>query len=224
MTKAQLLFYCACISANKYRYNYGRQANKTLAKLKIPSLSEIPSWVNSTDMQPFDGCDASGSTQSASTLECSTWKPFRYIDLFDIKKGRRLTKEQMTEGDTPFIGAIDSNNGYRQFVSAKANHSGNTITVNYNGNGVADAYYQTLPYWASDDVNVLYPKFDLTAPRALFLCTLIRQEKFRFNYGRKWHLGRMKEAIIRLPARPDGHPDWDFMESYVRALPYSVSL
>lgn len=224
LTKAELLFYCACISANRYRYNYGRQANKTLASLKIPAIIEIPDWVNSVDIDPFNGCDVPVSTQSTPPLSCEDWKTFKYTDLFDIKKGQRLTKEKMTDGNTPFIGAIDSNNGYRQFVSAPANHSGGTITVNYNGNGVADAYYQPKPYWASDDVNILYPKFDLTPYRALFLCTLIRQEKFRFNYGRKWHLGRMKEAIIRLPVTEDGQPDWEFMESYVKALPYSVSL
>ncbi len=72
----------------------------------------------------------------------------------------RLTKKQMTEGDTPFIGSIDSNNGQRQYVSASPNHTGNSITVNYNGS-VAEAFYQPVPFWASDDVNVLYPKFDL---------------------------------------------------------------
>jgi type I restriction enzyme M protein len=165
-------------------------------------------------------------TPQAATadLNFEEWRDFRYDAIFDIKKGKRLTKANMVEGNTPFIGAIDSNNGYRQFVSIAPNHPGNTITVNYNGNGVAEAFYQPRPYWASDDVNILYPKFEMNPANALFLCTLIRQEKFRFSYGRKWHLGRMNEAIIRLPTKPDGQPDWEFMESYVKALPHSVSL
>ena len=44
----------------------------------------------------------------------------------------------MKPGDTPFISAIDSNNGLRQRVSAKPMHPANVITVNYNGNGVAE--------------------------------------------------------------------------------------
>jgi type I restriction enzyme M protein len=157
-------------------------------------------------------------------LKFEEWGDFRYDAIFQIKKGKRLTKANMKEGTTPFIGAIDSNNGYRQFVSVEPNHPGNTITVNYNGNGVAEAFYQPQPYWASDDVNILYPKFELTPHIALFLCTLIRQEKFRFSYGRKWHLGRMNEAIIKLPTTPEGQPDWAFMESYVKALPFSVNV
>lgn len=157
-------------------------------------------------------------------LSPASWGSFRYDALFDLKKGTRLTKGNMREGTTPFIGAIDSNNGYRQYVDVEPNHIGNTITVNYNGNGVAEAFYQALPFWASDDVNVLYPKFDLNPRIAMFICALIRQEKFRFSYGRKWHLGRMKKSIIRLPVTEAGEPDWAFMNAYITALPHSESI
>jgi restriction endonuclease S subunit len=223
MTKAEILYYCLCIKHNRYRYSYGRQANKTLAMLAVPPISEIPKWVNSIDVEQFDGSDSPLADDGPPQLTDQSWKEFRYDDIFQIKKGRRLTKEKMAVGTTPFIGAIDANNGNRQCVSASPNHQKNTITVNYNGS-VAEAFYQPEPYWASDDVNVLYPKFEMNAYSAMFLCTLIRQEKFRFNYGRKWHLGRMNESIIRLPVLTDGQPDWEFMESYVKALPYSVSL
>ena len=130
----------------------------------------------------------------------------------------------MTDGDVPFIGAIDSNNGLTALVGQEANHDANTITVNYNGNGVADAFYQPVPFRCSDDVNVLYPKFTLTAETALFICTIIRREKYRFNYGRKWHLERMTETEIRLPATGAGEPDWAFMERFIGTLPYSSQL
>ncbi|MFK3738735.1 restriction endonuclease subunit S [Massilia sp. TN1-12] len=42
----QKLYYCMCIRANKYRYNYGRQANRTLKDIPIPAVSEIPDWVH----------------------------------------------------------------------------------------------------------------------------------------------------------------------------------
>jgi hypothetical protein len=46
MTDSQKLYYCACIRSNRYRYSYGRQANKTLRELPIPALDDIPDWVN----------------------------------------------------------------------------------------------------------------------------------------------------------------------------------
>jgi len=44
MTVEQKLFFCMCIRANKFRFNYGRQANKTLRDLVIPDLGEVPDW------------------------------------------------------------------------------------------------------------------------------------------------------------------------------------
>ena len=46
-------------------------------------------------------------------------------------------------------------------------HKGGTITVSYNGS-VGETFYQEEPFWASDDVNVLYPKFNLTKNIAMF--------------------------------------------------------
>lgn len=71
---------------------------------------------------------------------------------------------------------------------------------------------------------MLYPKFDMTAEIGLFLCTLIRKEKYRFNYGRKWHLERMKESVIRFPTTENGEPDWNFMERYIKSLSFSSQL
>ena len=129
----------------------------------------------------------------------------------------------MTDGSIPYIGAIDSNNGISAYVGQDAIHTRQTITVSYNGS-VAEAFYQPEDFWATDDVNVLYPKFEMTAEIGLFLCTLIRKEKYRFNYGRKWHLERMKESVIRLPTTETGEPDWDFMECYIKSLPFSSQL
>lgn len=152
-------------------------------------------------------------------LDTSTWKPFKLSDLFDIRKGKRLTKFDQTEGGTPYIGAVDSNNGVSGHIGQEPIHDGGTISVSYNGS-VAEAFYQPAPYWATDDVNVLYPRdFKLTPATALFICTVIRLEKYRFNYGRKWHLERMREAVIRLPSTQAGAPDWLSMQSFIEQLP-----
>lgn len=130
----------------------------------------------------------------------------------------------MTSGTTPFIGAIDNNNGVTSYVSQSPLHPGGTITVNYNGAGVAEAFYQPAPYRCSDDVNVLYPKFAMTPKLALFIATVIRLEKYRFSYGRKWHLERMLKSEIRLPATTRGALDLATMEAYVDTLPFSGQL
>jgi len=45
MTPEEMIYYARCIRANQYRYSYGRQANRTLKDLRIPSRESIPPWV-----------------------------------------------------------------------------------------------------------------------------------------------------------------------------------
>lgn len=146
-------------------------------------------------------------------LDTPGWKPYRIGSLFTIKKGKRLTKENQTIGRTPYIGAVDSNNGVTNYVGQPPIHAGGTITLSYNGS-VGEAFYQEDPFWATDDVNVLYPRFNLTRNVALFICTVLRLEKYRFAYGRKWTVDLMNDSIIYLPEK-DNKPDWQFMEDFI---------
>jgi type I restriction modification DNA specificity protein len=226
MSFAEKLYMCLCIRHNRFRYSaFGREANRTLRTLPVPDRSEFPLWLKDRDVSQLE-VEYARPHEPTKTLAINpeTWKWFALSEFFDIRKGKRLTKAHMHPGDTPFISAIDSNNGLRQRVSAAPMHPANVITVNYNGNGVAEAFYQPEPFFASDDVNVLYPKFKLDSAVALFISTIIRREKYRFNYGRKWNLERMNESRIRLPANATGEPDWPWMRRFILAQNFSAQL
>lgn len=152
-------------------------------------------------------------------LNISEWKEYRLGDLFEIKKGKRLTSEDQTEGTTPYIGAIDSNNGVSNYIGQAPIHEGNTISLSYNGS-VGQAFYQPIPFWATDDVNVLYFRdktISFNRNMALFICTILKQEQYRYCYGRKWVLDSMNETMVKLPTKGD-KPDWSYMEKYISSL------
>lgn len=46
MSIDEILYYCSCIWQNRFRFSYGRQANRTLKELLIPSKQAIPGWVH----------------------------------------------------------------------------------------------------------------------------------------------------------------------------------
>jgi hypothetical protein len=222
MSRAERLFACLCIRKNAFRYRaFGREANRTLRDLRIPEPREFPAWVRSADAGSEGGLEAAAEPGPAE-LDTSRFGIFRIGDLFDIRKGKRLTKDQRAHGETPFIGALKKNNGLAGFIDRQPIHPANTITVNYNGEGgVAEAFYQPKPFWCSDDVNVLYPKFKLDAALALYFVTIIRRERYRFSFGRKWHSDRMGESQIGLPKALDGQPDLEGMRQFIRSLPFS---
>ena len=224
MTEQEKLWWAMCITANRFRFGFGRQANRTLKDLALPDPSSIPFWVGSMDPDRYKGADSPAQSGTVALSDRGMWKAFVLQDLFDIRKGQRLTKANMIAGNIPYVGASDMGNGITARVGQAPIHDGGTISVSYNGS-VAEAFFQPDQFWATDDVNVLYPKgFTLTAAQGLFVCTVIRLEKYRFNYGRKWHLERMRESLIRLPVTAKNKPDWAYMENYIKSLPYSSQI
>lgn len=151
------------------------------------------------------------------------WTAFRLGDLFVISKGTRLTKAQMIPGEINYIGASSMNNG----VTARIGNTDHLfpagmITVCYNGS-VGESFYQPESFWASDDVNVLYPKFDLTEEVALFLQPLFWEAGRPYAYDDKWSKEKMEQTELTLPAKPDGSPDWEYMQKCMESLKQDAS-
>lgn len=219
---SELIYFVLCFRKEKIRYNYGRKVTPDrLGNTLFDAL--IPEWVNTLKLPDFSNIDAPASISTVD-LDVHAWKPFKYSTLFDIKKGKRVVNNELSSGEIPLVRPLMHSNGVARLVDIEPNHEGNTITLNYNAAGVGVAFYQPKPFFATDDVNVLYPKFRLTSKIAMFLIALIRKERYRYNYGRKWHLKRMNNAIIKLPVTIDGRPDWQFMHQYISSLPYSSQI
>lgn len=215
MDVKEKLWWATCIKANRYRFNFGRQANKTLSELVLPD--EVPEWVSSATLPAFRAQSAPKDVKDGE-LHSREWRPFLLSDLFDLTRGRRLLRRELEEGSTPYVRATAERNGVSQRVDVAPDFSAGLITVASNGS-VGEAFYQPEPFVASDDVVVLTPKEPLSEAASLFVCVIIRREKYRFNYGRKWFTSRMNESLIRLPVNSEGYPDWEFMTAFVASLP-----
>lgn len=244
MTDTEKLFYCYVIRKNQFKYNFGRQANKTLKELLVPS--EITKSFQKICIEEFRPPSSKKETNTSLSLDTKNWKTFKYggkTGIFDIKNGYYNKKpEQTIKGNIPFIGATAFNNGitgYYSRLDIESSHKdeqssshqidqkifkGNCITVSNNGS-VGFAFFQEKDFTCSHDINVLYLKgHEWNKYIALFICTLIKLERFRWAYGRKWRPIRMPHSEIRLPITSGGNPDWKFMENYVKSLPYSSNL
>jgi Type I restriction modification DNA specificity domain len=224
MTFNEKIFYCMAIAHNRFRYtSHGREANKTLNSILVPRFDDLPKWVNDTAIAMPDAFSSSGS-MPALPLDFSNWKEFCFQELFEISRGIGPRKKSMTsDGTTPLVTSTDANNGWTGFTLVEPTHQAGVITVNRNGS-VGEAFYQPKAFTSTEDVHIFKPKFDMNEQVALFLTTLIRRERYRFGYGRKWGLGRMNESVIRLPFTDSGDPDWHFMANYIKSLPYGSSI
>ena len=149
-------------------------------------------------------------------IDTSKWKAFQIGNLFDVKKGTRLTKANMKPGNIRFIGSSAMNNGLTAMICNNENiHPANTLTVCYNGS-VGETFYQDRPFWASDDVNVLYPKFEMNMYIGMFIAPIIKAVSTRYNFIDKWKQEVMTVTEIKLPATSEGKPDYEYMDRYMR--------
>lgn len=218
MTDVEMLYYCTCLRANKYRYSYGRQANKTLKDILIPDKTEIPQWVLTAKINLPSAIPL--KSKETPILNTDTWKEFMLTELFSVKGSKTTPLDELEEygkGKYPYITTQAVNNGVAGFYDFYT-EQGNCLTVDSAVLGYCS--YRDHDFSASDHVEILKPKFSLNKEIALFLVTIINKEQYRYSYGRKASQTKLKNTKIKLPALPDGTPDWDFMENYIKSLPY----
>lgn len=138
------------------------------------------------------------------------FKAFEATELFEIKKGKRLTKADMVCGDINFIGSTSTNNGVTAKIGNTEHlHPAHTITVSYNGS-VGEVFLQDEKFWASDDVNVWYPKFEFNNEVMMYIMTVIKKLSTKYSYTAKWTIDKMRTEQLCLPVVESSDPDHEY--------------
>ena len=148
------------------------------------------------------------------------WKEFWMEDILDIKSGVRLTKADQTDGNIPFIGASDANNGVTEFVgNTNKSLDSNVLGVNYNGS-VVENFYHSYECIFSDDVKRIKFKNGEYGDEYtyLFLKQMILSQKNKYQYGYKFNAKRMSRQKIMLPIDKNGKPHWEYMSNFIKKL------
>jgi len=146
--------------------------------------------------------------------------------LFKIEKGERLNKDQRKEGEIPLLTSTSLYNGVSNFIDKETfidskKLFSNKITIDM----LADVFYHSYEYFGDDNVHTLiFAGEDKNIYVKMYLTTLLKKLKIKYAYGRQVRLKRLEDECIYLPVTSSGKPDWDFMENYIKSLPYSNSL
>lgn len=221
----EMLFYAKCIFSNKYKYSYGRQANKTLKNILIPKTAPktLLNTLNDFKIRLEQNLKQKPVLNKKIELNVDEWKLFPLKKLFKITGSKTTPKQELEEigkGLFPNVTTQASNNGVDAFYDTYT-EDGNILTVDSAVLGYCS--FQPIRFSASDHVEKLIPNFEMNNYVAMFFVTILNMEKYRYNYGRKASQTRMKEISIKLPEK-NGSPDFLYMENYIKSLPYSKSL
>ena len=201
-----------------------------IAELEQERIAELDAYLKVTGLEDYELADEDREILRKATPDGIAIRKtvlFRASDLFDIKKGKRLTKADMIKGEINFVGSSSTDNGITARIgNTEYIHPAGCITVSYNGS-VGEAFFQEAPFWASDDINIWYPKFCITPRIAEYLITVIKKHKGRYSYTAKWTIDKMKEEYLDLPVIESAVSkniytindiDFDYMERYIRAI------
>lgn len=229
MSVIEMLFYAKCISVNKYKYNYGRQANKTLKNILVPP--HVPKEINTKLSAYYTKLEKSISKkpliEKNIKLEIEKWEDFNIKDIFKLEKCKCSNATELLEdGDDIFYtGAKKDNNGFMRKVEYYEDlvSNGNCIVFIGDGQGsIGYSLYQPINFIGSTTLTCGYNK-SLNPYVGMFLVTVLDQERFKYSFGRKYGKSQLEKNKIKLPAK-NGQPDWDFMEKYIKSLSYSSSI
>jgi hypothetical protein len=218
-----LVYYGLCIEKNKFRYSsHGREANVTLNDILVPTYNEVP-FDHSFNIQNEVNKLKKSKNYVQPSLEYVKFKNFFIKDIFSVT-GTKTTpiKELINfgEGEYPYITTSSKNFGQ----GGKFNfftETGHVLTLESAVNGVC--FYQEKEFSASDHVEKLTPKENVSKEFLLYVSVLINKQTFRFNYGRKANQDRIKNMIISLPVL-DGRIDYEFIDSFIGSQEYSSQI
>ncbi len=235
MNKQIGMFVATILNKEKYRFSYGRAVYNSVAEniiVKLPT-NEFgePDWKYMTNfIEELEMRERENNSNLRNSLEtkntttikinANSWTEFALDKLFDISGSKTTPIEELETygcGKYPYVTTKATNNGVNGFFDCWT-EKGNCLTIDSAVLGFCT--YQSMPFTASDHVEILRPRFEMNKYVALFLVTLINKDVYKYSYGRKRSQKQIRSDFIRLPANSNGEPDWLYMENYIKSLPY----
>lgn len=161
-------------------------------------------------------------------IETSEWKPFKIVDLFNVKNTHSILKSQIEEdsGDTPYVTASNDNNGVYSYISYDEDlkETGNCIMI---GGKTLTITYQKKDFYSNDSHNLaLYLKdtnFQIEKVYLFIIAALKASIGHSYHWGDSISSRSIQKDIIILPAEQEGKPDFQYMQSYMENLEFKVN-
>ena len=241
------LFVCVILNKESFKWNYGRKPKNDKVfetKIKLPANGSQPDWDYMAEyIKNIQTKDEGKGPLSNSLLTnnkalkgpfeekpISEWEDFIVSDVFNpFISGIGLTEQEIKDnpGDFPAVQSGSENNACMGFIDLEyckqkkykyiqkqcltVARSGSAGFVSYQENGCV----------VGDSAKILTLKYEnANKYHYLFLRTILMANYYKFAYGRKVRIEQYENMHILLPAK-DKKPDWDYIEKYMKSLPFS---
>ncbi len=206
----------------------------------IPDFNFMEKYIKSLHHKPITTTNSNAKTYFTNISE---WKEFLLHRVFITGMGNGIDAVLTTSNNPKFnyvsrdsngngvVGFVDEIEGEKPFPAG-------AMSLALGGSFLGSCFIQKKSFYTAQNVAVLQEKVPLSEYAKLFISTLIRNEcKIKFQaFGRELNAHFRKDFTIKLPIKSDSNgivydethefsdagyiPDWDYMENYIKTLPY----
>lgn len=194
--------------------------------------SEIENLVKQTAGYLLDLGDREINIKAKSSLVPST-PNIGYFNLYpdlcsvERKYAPYLNELDSDDGNVPYVTTTEQNNGISLRCDSEPNFDKYSLTVSLDGS-CGTTFYQFENFISGEKTAVLLPQKSDDHELMFYIGALIRIKAWRYNYGRKLSMARLKQFKLALPVNKDGDIDmltiktvvinsygWEIVESHL---------
>lgn len=211
----------------------------------IPDWEWMENYIKSLHHKPLT---TKNKTDDVLLFNVNEWQEFRFGNLISsINKSKALNKDDLIETNNKkhsirYITRTGENNGCELLVDISTVdktyiQDKNAISI---GDTTATCFYQDEDFITGDHMVIVRAEW-LNKPLGLYVTSILNKEQYKYSYGRAFLMDRIKDTIIKLPIvrnsdklpvideskcySEQGYlPDWQWMEKYMKSLPYGDRL
>ena len=191
----------------------------------IPDWQFMEDYIKSLHYKPLT---TKNKPKQVPDLNVRFWKEHRFGDLItEIYKAKAINKDDLSEAvdeqdSIRYITRTGEDNGCEMLavkseLPSNVIETGNAISV---GDTTATCFYQAKEFITGDHMVIIRADSWMNEFTGLFIVAMLQAEQYKYSYGRAFLMDRIQDTVLRLPTSNDGKPDWQYMENYIKALPY----
>lgn len=224
LNQLNALFICSVIKKSAGKYGYANLLNGNNLKNLEVILPAITKYIPDFDTLTRE---VSGGGINMNRIDTSSWKEFEISELFDVQTTKSTDKLMLNfadDGKYDFVGRTALNNGVQGKLNNLGYDANPAKTFSVVQVGQTCCLYREREWYASQNIFILYPKYEDLITHRFFITTCINKmlaAKYQDAYTYP-SLAELKKIKVLLPAKAINEPDWQFMEDYIKEIQKKV--
>ncbi|MCI7587585.1 MAG: restriction endonuclease subunit S [Campylobacter sp.] len=189
-----------------------------IAELEAERVRELEAYLKASGLS--DTTLNPDEKSALNTWNSRIWQEFRIGDFFDIRNTTGLNTDKLNDGlEYDYITRTSNNQGILKTTGLVNQSNLNEAGVWSLGLLQMDFFYRKRQWYAGQFVRKIIPKIKLSKNAILFFTTLLNcQKKILLSVLVRNVDETFRNLKIQLPITANGEIDFEFMESFIKAI------